>query len=195
MIAIVGVGALGSHLALFLRNESEQIRLIDHDRVEHKNLTSQFHGKPQLGKSKVSSLSRTMDFLFGPQNYQQSGVKLVESNVDSLLGPHGPAASKLVVDCLDNAESRRLVQNHCRAHAIPCLHGALATNGQFGRVIWSKDFIIDSESSAGAPTCEDGDHLPFIALTAAYLARAAQQYLRDGKQVGYSISPGGAVCV
>lgn len=56
MIVIVGVGALGSHLVQFIRNEQVDIRIIDFDRVEQKNVMSQFHGKPGVGKSKVAAL-------------------------------------------------------------------------------------------------------------------------------------------
>jgi molybdopterin/thiamine biosynthesis adenylyltransferase len=183
---ICGVGALGSHLVQFLRNEKDDIRIVDFDRVEHTNLATQLHGKPNVGKTKVVSLSRTMDFLYGRQLLTNSS-KLDSSNVDILL-PH----AKLVVDCFDNAASRKIVQDFCVAKNIPCLHGALAADGQYGRVVWSEKFVIDSESRAGAPTCEGDQHLPFIALVSAYLASAAQAFLRDGKRTGYAISPAGA---
>ena len=35
-----------------------------------------------------------------------------------------------------------------------------------------------------ASTCEDGEFLPFIALTAAYMARSVQIFLKDGKKIG-----------
>ena len=56
--------------------------------------------------------------------------------------------ASLVVDCLDNAPSRRIVQETARALALPCLHGALAADGAFGRVVWSERFAID-EGDAG----------------------------------------------
>ena len=64
MIVIVGVGALGSHLVQFMRNEKIEIKIIDFDRVEQKNVMSQFHGKPGVGKSKVDALKQAMDFFF-----------------------------------------------------------------------------------------------------------------------------------
>jgi hypothetical protein len=103
--------------------------------------------------------------------------------------------ASLVVDCLDNGASRKLVQDYVRKHELPCLHGALAPGGEFGRAIWDDQFTIDSEVGAGGATCEDGEFLPFIALTAAYLARSVQLFLKDGKKVGFSISPFGVIAI
>jgi hypothetical protein len=189
MIVIVGVGALGSHLVQFIRNQKVDIKILDFDRVEQKNVLSQFHGKPGVGKNKVLALQQTMDFLFKRQ-LTVVGNKLVAENIDVLM-----KGATLVVDCLDNAASRKLVQDYVRKHNLPCLHGALAPGGEFGRAVWTEQFVIDSEVGAGAATCEDGEFLPFIALTAAYLARSVQLFLKDGKKIGFSISPVGAFAI
>jgi len=188
-VVILGTGALGSHLVQFARNERADLVVVDFDRVEARNTLSQFHGKPSVGKLKVVALQQTMDFLF-KRTLQVAGHKLVENNIDVLLKD-----ATLVVDCLDNFASRKLVQDYVRKHNVPCLHGALAPGGAFGRVIWDEDFAIDSEVGAGAATCEDGEFLPFIALTAAYMARSIQIFLRDKKKVGFSISPAGSFAV
>lgn len=189
LTVILGAGALGSHLVQFIRNEKADIKIIDFDRVEQKNVMSQFHGKPSVGKSKVDALKQTMDFLF-KRNLQVVSHKLVENNIDVLM-----KGATLVVDCLDNGASRKLVQDYVRKHNLPCLHGALAPGGAFGRVVWTEQFVIDSEIGAGAATCEDGEFLSFIALTAAYMARSIQFFLKDRKKVGFSISPVGAVAI
>ena len=105
-ITIVGVGALGSTLVQLLRNEEVHLRLIDFDRVENRNVLSQFHGKPSVGKNKTQSLQKTMNFLFGTK-LEAVPHKLTSDNVDTLL-----KNSDLVVDCLDNAEARTLVQDY-----------------------------------------------------------------------------------
>lgn len=188
LVTVVGVGALGSHVVQFLRNEA-QLRVIDFDRVEAKNTLAQFHGKPGNGKLKVAALQGTMQFMWGVKINTNSN-KLVDSNVTALL-----QHSDLVIDCLDNGAARRLVQRYVRETSTPCLHGALAAGGAFGRVIWDEEFIIDDEPTGGAPTCEDGQHLPFIARVSAYLARAAQIWLRHGNQIGFSISPVNVISV
>jgi len=181
LVVIVGVGALGSHVTQFLRNSS-QIKIIDFDFIEQKNVLSQFHSKSGVGKSKVEALKQTMNFLFGIK-VGTVGNKLVENNVSQLL--HN---ADLDIDCLDNAEARRIVQNYVRKEKVPCLHGGLAADGAFGISVWDENFQIQ-DGPVGAPTCENGDQLPFIAVVSAYIARSAQEFLVSNKRYGYMISP------
>lgn len=184
-ITIVGVGALGSHVVQFIRNVDWEIAVIDFDRIEAKNLKSQFHGLPNNGNMKIDGLQRTMQFLWGVKITRLSS-KLVPNNAQVLL--HN---TNLVVDCLDNGASRRVIQEHVQAHNIPCVHAGLAADGSFARVCWDESFVIDEEDGVGQPTCENGEHLPFIALTSSYLAMAITEFLRSGKKVGFQISPAG----
>lgn len=184
LVTVVGVGALGSHLVQAIRNEKIDIKVLDFDRVESKNVMSQFYGKPSVGKLKVDGLKSTMDFLF-KRAIATGSAKVVQDNIEVLIAKSG----NLVVDALDNAASRVLVQQYVRRHGIPCVHGALAPDGQFGRVVWDDKFVIDSEVGVGGATCEDGVHLPFITLTSALLARAVQVFIVTGRRVGYEITP------
>lgn len=183
LITIVGAGALGSHLVQLLRNEEALLRVIDFDRVEFKNTAAQFHSRAAVGKLKVEALKQLMQFLFSLK-IETISSKLVEDNVDQLL-----RGSTLVVDCLDNGPSRRVVQGFVRKAKIPCLHGGLAPGGEYARVIWDEDFVIDDVDSGQAATCEDGHFLPFISNVASYLAQAVQEFLRDGERVAYALSP------
>jgi molybdopterin-synthase adenylyltransferase len=186
-IIIVGVGALGSHVVQLLRNLDATLKIIDFDRVETKNVASQFHAKTSVGKGKVQALQQTMNFLWG---LKVTGVphKLTSDNESQLL-----SGADLIIDCLDNGEARRLVQNFARRSSTPCLHGALAADGAFGRVIWDEDFKIDDEAGVGAATCENGEHLPFIAIVSAYLAHSVRVFLTDGRKLGWQTHAGGSV--
>lgn len=185
VVTVVGAGALGSHVVLFLRNQDAAFRVVDHDRVEQKNVLAQFHGKKTVGKSKVQALAQTMQFLFG---LRIDGIphRLRRDNAAPLLG-----GCDLIIDCLDNLEARAVVSEHARSGGTPCLHGALSPDGQFGRVIWDDSFVPDPEGAPGAATCENGEHLPFIGAVAAHLAHAAQLFLARGEQVGFQVHPGG----
>jgi molybdopterin/thiamine biosynthesis adenylyltransferase len=184
-MVIVGVGALGSQVVQLVRNVDAHIKVVDFDRVESKNMQSQFHGKPGLNKTKVESLKGTMNFLWGLK-IEGVPTKLVKDNAQQLLG-----SPDLVIDCLDNGEARRIIQQYVRKDGIPCLHGAVDANGTFGRVIWDESFFIDDEDATGAPTCENGEHLPFLSIVAAHIAHATKEFLSKGERLAYQVSPGG----
>lgn len=183
-IVIVGVGALGSHVVQMIRNIDAVITAIDMDVIEQKNVMAQFHGKTNVGKLKVQSLKQTMDFLFGVK-LEINPNKLTEINVDVMLGK-----ADLVVDCLDNGESRRVVQTYVRSKKIPCIHGALDADGMTGYARWDDEFTVDDEAG-GQATCEGGEHLPFISATAAYLAQAIKVFWKTGKQQSFQVLPSG----
>lgn len=185
MLVIVGAGALGSHVLLDLRNLTETIKVVDDDRIEAKNVLAQVHTKMGMGRNKAQAIQQLMLGLFA-RKIEAVPHRLTSDNADALL-----KGAKLVVDCTDNFESRALIQDWCQKHDVPCLHGGLAADGQFGRVIWSEDFKPDA-SAEGAATCEGGEHLPFIAMTSAWLAIAAQRFLADGTKIGFQIWPEGA---
>lgn len=185
-VIIAGAGALGTHVALFLRNHA-QLKMIDFDRVERKNVLSQFHGKASVGKNKAQAMQQTMKFLFGIK-VDAVPHRITEDNVDVLLQD-----ADLVIDCLDNAKSRKLIQDFVRDAGIACVHGALAADGAFGQVIWDEDFVIDTEPGDGAATCEDGEHLPFINIVSANLAKSAQEFLQNEKKMGFQINPAGTI--
>jgi molybdopterin-synthase adenylyltransferase len=185
-VVIVGVGALGSHLVQFLRNEEVTFKLIDFDRIERRNTKSQFHVKSGVGKVKVQALGQLMQFLWGLK-VQTVPHKLTSENDDQLL-----SGADLIIDCLDNGQARRIVQGFARRTHTPCLHGALAADGGFGQIIWDKDFKIDNEDVVGAATCEEGNFLPFITLVSSYMAQATQEFLSTGKKIGFQVHGGGA---
>lgn len=184
MITIVGVGALGSHVVQFLRNHTKEMKLIDFDHVESKNLMSQFHAKPTLGKNKTQALSQTMQYAFNYKGITVIPYRLAESNYKELL-----KGSSVVIDCLDNAESRKLVQKFARETQTPTIHGGLAQDGSFGAAIWDEEFEID-DSVPGASTCENGEFLPFIALVSSYISISCQDYLKNKIKKSYRIQPG-----
>jgi molybdopterin/thiamine biosynthesis adenylyltransferase len=178
MITIVGVGALGSHAALFLRGQS--LVVIDRDRVENRNTAAQFHGLPALRRNKALSLGLTLRSMFGAQ-VTPAPRELTRDNVEVLLRD-----SDLVVDCCDNIEARRLIQRYCRDH-MPCVHGCLSADGTFGRVVWTQHFTPDAEDHAGQPTCEDDRALPFHGMVASLLATQVLRFLDDGTQQSFEL--------
>jgi len=187
MIVIVGAGALGSHVALFLRNLERSIVIVDFDRVEQKNVLAQFHTKMGLRKNKAQALSQAIQGMFGV-SVSTVPHKITKDNVNMVLD-----GAELVIDCTDNIEARNTIQGFVTDVDTPCLHGALSADGTFARVMWAEDFVADAEGEDGEATCIDGEHLPFFAAAAAYLAVEAKRFLDTGKKQSFQLTPAGLV--
>jgi molybdopterin/thiamine biosynthesis adenylyltransferase len=110
-IAVCGVGALGSTCVLYLRNLDAELRLIDFDRVESKNLSAQWFVKQSLGKNKAEAARLQLANFYGVKA-EAMGVRLRADNAAQLLG-----GCALAVDCFDNADSRLALSEAARAAA------------------------------------------------------------------------------
>jgi molybdopterin/thiamine biosynthesis adenylyltransferase len=186
-ILICGVGALGSTCVMFIRNVEAELRLVDFDRVESKNLSAQWFVKQSVGKNKAEAARLQLANFFGGKA-EAMGVRLAATNAKELL-----AGCDLAVDCFDNADSRIVLSEAARAASVPLLHGAIAADGTVGLVRWDERFTADREDVEGQATCEGGEHLPMIGLVGATLARAIQDFLKDGAQHDYLVSLSGSV--
>jgi molybdopterin/thiamine biosynthesis adenylyltransferase len=184
-IVICGVGALGSTAVQYCRNLEAELRLVDFDRVESKNLAAQWFVKQSLGKNKAEAVRLQLANFYGAKA-EAMGVRLAATNAAQLLADSG-----LAVDCFDNADSRLAVAAAAATAGVPLVHAALAADGTFGLVRWDERFVPDREDTAGQATCEGGEHLPMIGLVGATLARAIQDFVRGGDRHDYMISLSG----
>src|SRR6478735_9557951 len=127
-LAICGVGALGSTCVQYLRNVDAELRLVDFDRVESKNLAAQWFVKQSLGKNKAEALRLQLANFYGAKA-EAMNVRLRPDNAAQLL-----ADCALAVDCFDNADSRLALSEAARAAGVPLVHAALAADGTFAMV-------------------------------------------------------------
>jgi molybdopterin-synthase adenylyltransferase len=170
-VVFCGVGALGSTAVVLCRSLAVELRLVDFDRVESKNLHAQAFVKQSLGKNKAEALKLQLWNLWGVKA-EALAVRVVDENVAQVC-----ADADLVVDCFDNRAGRDVLSVHCRATGLQLVHAAMAADGRFGLVRWDERFVADEEERAGQATCEGGEHLPFIGLLAAALARSIQDFV------------------
>ena len=187
-ILFCGVGALGSHVIYLTHGLEADRSAIDFDRVETKNLASQWFVKAMVGKNKATAVKLQMQNFFGVRVHDLTN-RLTETNVETLLSD-----MDLVVDGFDNAASRRLVQDMVRKESIPCVHGGLAADGAFGVVRWDEAFVIDEEDVPGQATCDGGQFLPMINMVASALAESIQQFKGKQLRLNWNVSPKGAEC-
>lgn len=173
-VVFFGAGALGSTALQMSRSLQVDLVVVDFDRVESKNLHAQAHVKPSLGRNKAEALRLQLLNLHGV-TIEAFPVRVERSNVTTLS-----SGSDLMVDCLDNIEGRSVLTEHARSTGTPLVHAAISADGTFGIVRWDERFEPDAEDAEGQATCEGGEHLPFIALVSAVLARTVQRFIEDG---------------
>jgi molybdopterin/thiamine biosynthesis adenylyltransferase len=138
-LVVCGVGALGSTAVHYCRNLDIELRLVDFDRVESKNLAAQWFVKQSVGKNKAEAIRLQLANFYGAKA-EAFGVRLAATNAAQLL-----AGCALAADCFDNADSRHALSDAARAAGMPLVHAALAGDGTFGIVRWDERFVLRGE--------------------------------------------------
>ena len=118
---IIGVGGLGSPVALYLGTAGVgRLTIVDHDTVDVTNLQRQIaHNLARVGKPKAESARDTIAAI----NPDVQVLPLVEradaARLDVLVRD-----ADVVVDCSDNFATRHAVNAACVAHRKPLVSGA-----------------------------------------------------------------------
>lgn len=121
-VFIAGAGGLGSPVAIYLAVAGVgEMRICDVDRLELSNLNRQIlHTDERVGELKAISADKTLRALNPTINIVTYPEYLDQSNVERIVG-----RPNIVVDCLDNYETRYLLNSYCLKHQIPFVHGAI----------------------------------------------------------------------
>jgi molybdopterin/thiamine biosynthesis adenylyltransferase len=120
-VLIVGLGGLGSPVALYLAAAGiGRMHLADFDRVDLSNLQRQIvHDCNSIGQLKVQSAAKRL-----LQINPQLGLHLHEAALDGDSLDAAVAAVDLVLDCSDNFSTREAVNAACVAAGKPLVSGA-----------------------------------------------------------------------
>ena len=106
-VAIVGLGGLGSNVALWLaRLGVGQLLLYDFDKVELSNLNRQYYFLEDVGQYKATALLRHLKAVNPYGNYCSRVVRLTEDNLAELL-----SEAHIVCEALDKPEAKALLVN------------------------------------------------------------------------------------
>ena len=129
-IFICGAGGLGSPVALYLSAAGVgTITLIDHDRVALSNLNRQIlHGETDIGRQKVDSAREKLGKINSHVTINTSTLTLTTENAAALISGHD-----VVIDALDNLETRYILNQAALKQRIALVHGAVS--GFEGRVL------------------------------------------------------------
>lgn len=157
-VAIVGCGALGSFQAeALVRAGIGRLRLIDRDTVDFSNLQRQFlyDESDAAGEvPKAAAARRRLQLLNRSVEIEALVSDLTASNAEELL-----AGSDLILDGVDNFETRYLLNDLSVKHGVPWIYGAaVASHGTVMPVVPGRGpcfACVYPDPPAGPhPTCD-----------------------------------------
>jgi molybdopterin-synthase adenylyltransferase len=121
-VFVAGAGGLGSPAAIYLAVAGiGRLVICDFDRVELSNLNRQvLHDTSAVGLNKAVSAHATLARLNPDVEVVAVRARITGDNVDDLVG-----SAEIVVDCLDNFETRYLLNESAIRKGIPLVHGSV----------------------------------------------------------------------
>jgi adenylyltransferase/sulfurtransferase len=128
-VVVAGLGGLGCSASLHLALSGiGHITLVDSDRVELSNLNRQvLHYEEDIGEKKPFSAARKLTKLNSSIQVTPVFEKITEHNAEEII-----KAADLVLDGMDNLETRFVLNKACVARGIPLVHSGV--HGLLGQV-------------------------------------------------------------
>jgi molybdopterin/thiamine biosynthesis adenylyltransferase len=128
-VFIAGAGGLGSPVAFYLAAAGVgTLRICDSGEVELSNLNRQIlHGEDRIGENKALSAVKTLQTINPGVQVVPLTDTITGENVASLIGD-----ARLLIDCLDNFETRYILNDHAVLSGLPLVHAGV--NGFCGQI-------------------------------------------------------------
>ncbi len=178
-VTVCGAGAIGANLTESLaRSGLAKLKVIDRDRIEERNLSTQPYYRADVGACKAKILAHHLYRALGVKIEGQS-QELTPKNVKELL-----KNSDLVIDSFDNSIGRQIVKDYCLAANLPCLHIGLASD--YGEIIWNNSYRVPS--GANDDICDYPLARNLVMLTVAIAAEVIIKFIATGKQESFTIT-------
>jgi molybdopterin/thiamine biosynthesis adenylyltransferase len=178
-ITLCGAGAVGSNLAENLaRTGFTTLKVIDYDRVEERNLSTQPFYRADIGAHKTTILANTLYRALGI-NLETSVTELTSHNAKKLL-----KGSQLVIDGFDNSTARAAVSKYCKSANLPCLHVGLASD--YAEIIWNDEYRVPSATQDDV--CDYPLARNLVLLAVAIASEVIIAFIKDGTQRSLTVT-------
>ncbi len=121
-VAIVGLGGLGSIVSMYLAAAGVgELVIVDSDRVDWNNLNRQLlYDAASIGLPKAPLAARRLRMINPCSRISYSQERITRDNVHDVIG-----GADLIVDCLDNWETRLVLDWYAHQTDTPLLHAAV----------------------------------------------------------------------
>jgi molybdopterin-synthase adenylyltransferase len=178
-VTICGAGALGGNLTENLaRSGFGRLKVIDCDRIEEHNLSTQPYYRSAIGAFKAKILANHL-YRAIRTKVEAETKGLTTTNANQLLKD-----SQLIVDVFDNSTSRQAVKDAAERSGIPCLHAGLSSD--FAEVIWNDVYRVPSD--ANDDICDYPLARNLVLLTVAVACEAIVSFIATGEQRSFTIT-------
>lgn len=119
---VAGAGGLGSPAAIYLAVAGVgELRICDSDTIELSNLNRQIlHSEERIGMSKAISGRTALAAVNSSIRVEALTTMINAENVDELVG-----GSDIIVDCMDNFDTRYVLNDCAIRKGIPFVHGSV----------------------------------------------------------------------
>lgn len=180
-VCVCGAGALGANITETLaRAGFKALRVIDRDRVEERNLSTQPWQRSDVGAMKAKTLANMLYRAVGT-TVEWKGETLDTDNTAKLL-----AGADLVIDAFDNSGSRRAVAEYAVGTGTPCLHAGLAAG--FAEVIWNEAYRVPSATNDDV--CDYPLARNLVMLTVSIACESVISFVATGERRSFTVTLG-----
>lgn len=178
-VTICGAGALGANLTENLaRSGFGKLKVIDRDRIEEHNLSTQPYYRSDVGAFKAKILVNNLYRAIGTK-VEAETKELKTTNAAQLL-----KESQLIVDVFDNSTSRQVVKDYADQTGILSLHAGLSTD--YAEVIWNDMYRVPSDVNDNV--CDYPLARDLVMLTVAVACEAIVSLIVTGEQRNFTIT-------
>jgi len=178
-VTLCGAGALGANLAENLaRAGFGKLKVIDRDRIEERNLSTQPYYRSDIGAFKAKILANNLYRAIGTK-VEAETKELTATNAAQLLKGSG-----LIVDVFDNSNSRQAVKDYSDRTGTPCLHAGLSAD--YAEVIWNEVYRVPSD--VNDDVCDYPLARNLVMLTVAVACEAIVSFVATGEQHHFTIT-------
>lgn len=162
-VALIGVGTIGSHLALTLARMQVPFTMYDHDTIEEHNLATQAYTRMDIGSYKVDAIKRECEKI---------GAEGVLAINEMFAGGIDLSPYALIVSCVDSIDARRDIARSLGDSPIPVIDGRVGAEQ-----VEVYRYPNASEWLAGFPEQADTD--PCGARFTAYTANICAGFMAN----------------
>ncbi len=179
-VTVCGAGALGSHIVEGLaRSGVGALRVIDRDKVEERNLSTQPWTRADIGQPKARLLAHSVFRAVGVQ-VDARAKELTSDNARALI-----RGSSVVVDAFDNSVGRAAVKAAAAKLGLPCVHAGMAGDSSsstppagYSEVVWDPHYVVPSATNDDV--CDYPLARNLAILTSAIAAETVIRFLASG---------------